>query len=39
MILIHIYLYLYRITDDILAMARPSTMIIVQKNIIQQFER
>ncbi|KAJ8955323.1 hypothetical protein NQ318_003416 [Aromia moschata] len=26
------------ITDDILAMARPSTIVIVQKNVIQQFE-
>lgn len=29
----------YRITDDILAMARPSTIVIIQKNVIQQFER
>ncbi|KYB29622.1 protein tyrosine phosphatase domain-containing protein 1 isoform X1 [Tribolium castaneum] len=31
-------IYSHWITDDILAMARPSTMVIVQKNIIQQFE-
>lgn len=35
-----IYFYkCYRITDDILAMARPSTSILVKKNVIQQFHR
>jgi hypothetical protein len=29
----------YRVTDDILAMARPSTEIIKNKNIIEQFKR
>ncbi|CAH1153563.1 unnamed protein product [Phaedon cochleariae] len=31
-------IYSHWITDDILAMARPSTTVIVQKNIIQQFD-
>ncbi|KAH0818267.1 hypothetical protein GEV33_004524 [Tenebrio molitor] len=31
-------IYSHWITDDILAMARPSTVVIIQKNIIQQFE-
>ncbi|XP_066155411.1 protein tyrosine phosphatase domain-containing protein 1-like isoform X2 [Euwallacea fornicatus] len=31
-------IYSHWITDDILAMARPSTMVILQKNVIQQFE-
>ncbi|KAL1493369.1 hypothetical protein ABEB36_011435 [Hypothenemus hampei] len=30
--------YSHWITSDILAMARPSTMVIIQKNVIQQFE-
>lgn len=33
------FIMFYRITDDILAMARPSTIVIIQKNVIQQFER
>uniref|UniRef100_A0A6P7GF31 Protein tyrosine phosphatase domain-containing protein 1-like n=1 Tax=Diabrotica virgifera virgifera TaxID=50390 RepID=A0A6P7GF31_DIAVI len=31
-------IYSHWITDDILAMARPSTIVIIQKNIIQQFQ-
>ncbi|XP_050313469.1 protein tyrosine phosphatase domain-containing protein 1-like [Anthonomus grandis grandis] len=31
-------IYSHWITDNILAMARPSTMIIIQKNVIQQFK-
>ncbi|XP_060536951.1 protein tyrosine phosphatase domain-containing protein 1-like [Cylas formicarius] len=31
-------IYSHWVTDDILAMARPSTMVIIQRNIIQQFE-
>ncbi|KAJ8985848.1 hypothetical protein NQ317_006219 [Molorchus minor] len=31
-------IYSHWITDDILAMARPSTIVIVQKNVIQQFQ-
>uniref|UniRef100_A0AAR5P150 Protein tyrosine phosphatase domain-containing protein 1 n=1 Tax=Dendroctonus ponderosae TaxID=77166 RepID=A0AAR5P150_DENPD len=31
-------IYSHWVTDDILAMARPSTMVIIKKNIIQQFE-
>ncbi|KAF7287427.1 hypothetical protein GWI33_001400 [Rhynchophorus ferrugineus] len=31
-------IYSHWVTDEILAMARPSTMVIIQKNVIQQFE-
>ncbi|CAH0562649.1 unnamed protein product [Brassicogethes aeneus] len=31
-------IYSHWVTDDILAMARPSTLSIIQKNVIQQFE-
>lgn len=37
--IIYRYNLRFRITADILAMARPSTIVIVKKNIIQQFER
>ncbi|CAB3368050.1 Hypothetical predicted protein [Cloeon dipterum] len=36
---IDVYTYLFRVTDDIVAMARPNTELIQKKQLIQQFKR